>query len=150
MAMISDKAIFIDTNILIYANVAESPFHESALRAIEFYYKEGYELWISRQVLREYLAILTRPNLFTNPKPVSILIDRIRYFESRFLIAEDSLLVTKKLLNLIKNISVGGSQIHDANIVATMLVQGIGVLLTLNVADFQRFSDHISIETLGN
>ena len=28
MAMMDDKALFIDTNILVYANVIETPFHE--------------------------------------------------------------------------------------------------------------------------
>ena len=39
----------------------------------------------------------------------------------------------------------GGKQIHDANIVATMLVYGIDTLLTLNVEDMKRFADRIKI-----
>ena len=35
--------------------------------------------------------------------------------------------------------SRSGKQVHDANIVATMLAHGVGRLLTFNVADFQRF-----------
>jgi predicted nucleic acid-binding protein len=35
MATMDDKPLFIDTNILIYANVVSAPFHEQALNAIK-------------------------------------------------------------------------------------------------------------------
>ena len=35
MATMDDNALFIDTNILIYANVATAPLHEQALKAIK-------------------------------------------------------------------------------------------------------------------
>jgi predicted nucleic acid-binding protein len=40
---------------------------------------------------------------------------------------------------------VGGRQVHDANIVATMLAHGETRLLTFNEADFRRFSSVIEI-----
>ena len=36
-------------------------------------------------------------------------------------------------------------QIHDANIVATMLAYGEGRLLTFNTADFRRYGDRIEL-----
>jgi predicted nucleic acid-binding protein len=39
-------------------------------------------------------------------------------------------------------------QIHDANIVATILVHQIDTLLTLNVEDMKRFSSDIKIVSL--
>ena len=41
--------------------------------------------------------------------------------------------------------NVIGKQIHDTNIVATMLVNNIPNILTHNVADFNRFSSEINI-----
>lgn len=55
------NSVFLDTNILVYANVSESVFHQPALQAIQNLYDTGVELWISRQVLREFLTTLTRP-----------------------------------------------------------------------------------------
>jgi predicted nucleic acid-binding protein len=46
---------------------------------------------------------------------------------------------------LIARIAVGGKQVHDANIVATMQAHGIRQLLTGNVADFNRFSALIRV-----
>ena len=54
-------AIFLDTNILVYANVATAPLYSAAQQVIQSYAYAGADVWISRQILREYLATLTRP-----------------------------------------------------------------------------------------
>lgn len=143
MTTAGDEAIFLDTNVLVYANVAESPLHEAARRAVETRYNAGMELWVSRQVLREFVVILTCPQAFANPRPVATVIERVRFFQSRFRVADDGQGVTEKLLALLEQVPVGGRQVHDANIVATMQVYGIQHLLTHNVADFRRFSQFI-------
>jgi hypothetical protein len=43
---------------------------------------------------------------------------------------------------------VGERQIHDANLVATMLAYGIPELLTNNPAHFQRLADRITVRSL--
>lgn len=144
MIMAADR-IFIDTNVLIYANVAESPLHAVALSRLNDLHDNGTECWISRQVLREFLAVLSRPQAFRKPKPVSTIVKRVKYLEEHFLIAEDDAMVTKRLLDLISTIPMGGKQVHDANIVATMLANGITTLVTHNTSDFQRFSNFIKI-----
>ena len=52
MASAGAEAVFLDTNVLVHANVAESPLHQLALTAIQKRYDAGVELWVSRQVLR--------------------------------------------------------------------------------------------------
>ncbi len=137
--------IFLDTNILVYASQIQSPFHQAAMEAIQGFYDTGVELWISRQVLREYLATLTRLQQLANPLPIAIVIQDLRYFYNRFRVAEDNSQVTERLLTLMKEIPSGGKQVHDANIVATMLVYGIPQLLTHNTSDFARFSGLITV-----
>jgi predicted nucleic acid-binding protein len=61
----------------------------------------------------------------------------------RFL-AEDNR-VSDQLLTLTRDVSCGGKQVHDANVVATMLVHGVEVLVTSNVADFSRFADQVQV-----
>ncbi len=70
------SALFLDTNVLVYANVASAPLHDTALEAIRRHYQSGTRLWISRQVIREYLATLSRPQTFTRPRPMPILAER--------------------------------------------------------------------------
>jgi len=49
------------------------------------------------------------------------------------------------LIQLLAQVPSGGRQVHDVNIVATMLAQGITRLLTFNEADFRRFASVIDI-----
>lgn len=136
---------FLDTNVLVYASIAQAPQHVAALTAIQIQEQAGVELWISRQILREYLAVLSRPQSFTPPIPASTLTTQVQVFEGRFRIAEDNAQVTSNLLTLVNQIPVGGGQIHDANIVATMQAYNISYLLTHNTADFDRFAGLITI-----
>jgi predicted nucleic acid-binding protein len=139
------NSVFLDTNILVYANISESSFHQVALHQIQNLYDTGMDLWISRQVLREFLMTLTRPQTFINPQPISTVIERVRFFQTQFRVAEDTAEVTEKLLTLMSEIPIGGKQVHDANIVATMLVYKIPQLLTHNTSDFARFAHLINI-----
>lgn len=82
------------------------------------------------------------------PMNSATVVQRIKYFETHFYVADETSAVTDILLNLIETIPVGGKQIHDANIVATMQAYGIGRLLTLNIKDFSRFSQQITLLTL--
>jgi predicted nucleic acid-binding protein len=145
MVMTDDKSVFVDTNILVYASVPESPLHLVAINAIQSYEQAGTQLWISRQVLREYLATLTRPQLYTQPIPILRVTAEIRFFQNRFRVSEDTSEVTGRLLSLMEEIPIGGKQVHDANIVATMLVYHIPQMLTHNTGDFSRFSQLINV-----
>jgi hypothetical protein len=41
-----------------------------------------------------------------------------------------------------------GKQVHDANVIATMLAHGEGIVVTMNVADFARFERYVSLVEL--
>jgi predicted nucleic acid-binding protein len=137
--------VFVDTNVLVFATQTSAPWHAEAARALSDLHAAGAELWISRQILREYLAALSRPQTFAAPLPIAILTRNVTQFETLFAVAEDGYGVTIYLLNLLGAISCAGKQVHDANIVATMLAHGIPKLLTHNVADFTRFVGQITV-----
>lgn len=138
------NSAFVDTNVLVYANLTSAPFHADARRFILMFQSVGTDLWINRQVLREYLAVVTRQT-FVSPLPVAQAISDIRQFEQQFTIADETTAVTTMLLTLLQSIPLGGKQVHDANIVATMLVHGVERLLTHNVSDFMRFSHLVTV-----
>lgn len=129
MVMMDAEALFVDTNVLVYANVIETPFHEKALVAVNAAHHVGRTLWISRQVIREYMVTLMRPQSFEN-LPKSMVLKQVGKFIERFEVADDTFAVTEHLLQLLVDYNIGGKQIHDANIVATMQVYGISALLT--------------------
>lgn len=146
--MTDAKPLFIDTNTLVYANVQESPFHASALTTLQTAYERGRVLWISRQVLREYLVTMTRPQAFATLDKATVL-EQAEQFSQQFQVADETAAVTQQLLNLIQQHALGGKQVHDANIVATMQAYNIPCLLTHNTADFKRFNTLIDIEGIN-
>jgi predicted nucleic acid-binding protein len=144
-------AVFVDTNVLVYASPATrggggSHQHAAATLALKRLEARSATPWLSRQVLREYLAVVARPN----PAGLAVVdaVSDIRRFAQMFEVAEDDSGTTAKLLEPMLRIPTAGKQVHDANIVATMLAHGIPRLLTFNVADFRRFEPMIAIEPL--
>lgn len=138
--------LFVDTNVLVYANQRQSPHHAVADGRLRQASSDGIELWISGQVVREYLAAVTRPQPGIEPTPMPMAVERARFFAQRFQVADDGPDVRAQLLTLLSTHDVAGKRVHDANIVATMLAHGITHLLTFNTADFRRFADVITIE----
>jgi len=137
--------VFIDTNVLINSRVAHTPHHDVARAGLERAFQDPEPLRISRQVIREYLAVITRPQTW----PIAITreeaLDDVNGLVRTFEILEDGPAVTEILVALCHEIPSGGRQIHDANIVATMLAYGERRLLTFNTADFRRYGDHIEL-----
>jgi predicted nucleic acid-binding protein len=137
--------VFIDTNILLYANFTSSPFHSIALSKLQEFMAKSDELWLNRQSFREYWVGKSKAmHTAMAFNPIEIRND-IYQFEQIFQIADEIDLVTQKLMELAVNYNVIGKQIHNTNIVATMLVNNITNILTHNVADFNRFSSEINI-----
>jgi predicted nucleic acid-binding protein len=97
-------------------------------------------LWVSRQVLREYLATLVRPRTGILITDLTV---AVRQFEMRFRVAEDGPLITAHLLALLEQ--GYSTQVHDTNIVATMQTIGISRILTNNPRDFASFAHLINI-----
>ena len=140
--------MFIDTNVLVYASMLESPDHHVARARLKWASHQPEPLRISRQVVREYLAVVTRPQAW----PVSITredaLNAVQRFVNTFQVLEDGPFVTKTLISLCREVVVAGKHIHDANIVATMLAHGERKLLTFNTADFRRYGDRIELVAL--
>jgi predicted nucleic acid-binding protein len=117
--------VFVDTNILVYAQSIFDPRQAAAASKVAELIQAGDELWISTQVMREYLSVMSRPVLSRPAIPMLAILADLSRFESHFQVAEDSKSVFSNLKLLLQSISVGGRQIHDANIVAKMQAYGI-------------------------
>jgi predicted nucleic acid-binding protein len=148
MATTGGKDIFVDTNVLVYATVMTAPLHSRANSSLQNALQVGSRLWISRQVLREYVMVITRPQTFMQPLSGVAAANQAGTLMSRFQIAEDTSAVTTQWLTLLSQIPMGGKQVYDANIVATMLAHGLTHILTHNVSDFARFGSLITVIAL--
>ncbi len=150
MATRNASPVFVDTNILTRATILTAPLHAESQATLVQLRHEGRELWISNQVIREYVANATRQQTYSQPIPAEQILEQVNRFRTAFRIAEDTSPVMDQLLTLIAKIPLGGKQVHDANIVATMLAYGITTLFTHNVVDFARFSARITVLPLEN
>ena len=140
--------MFIDTNILVMARILEAPDHEIARESLEKAFHGHEPLRISRQIIREYLVVVTRPQTWPVAMTRQKALDDVGRLMDSFEVLEDGPAVTEFLTALCREVLVGGKQIHDANIVATMLAHGERRLLTFNTTDFMRYRNRIDLVTI--
>ena len=137
--------MFIDTSVLVRARFAVAPEHGLARARLRDAIEGAERTRISRQIVREYLAVVTRPQTWSAPLPASGALRDVDWFLSTFDVLEDGPAVTRTLTALCREVRVAGRQIHDANIVATMLAHGERRLLTFDAGDFRRYGDRIEL-----
>jgi predicted nucleic acid-binding protein len=143
----------LDTNVLLAATDEGRAQHDQALGIVNDWPGRGTTLYTSGQIMREYLAVATRPAEQNGlGMGLADALANVHAFRGRTsLLAEDGK-VADRLLTLLGDIACGGKQIHDANVVATMLVHGIDTIVTTNVIDFTRFERQVrlvGLETAG-
>jgi len=140
--------LFLDTNVLIYATDERVPLQPVALATIQSARDAGTALVISQQIVRESLAVATRPAAAGGGSILGDVMDNVGSFRSAFVTLVDSPAVLDQLLILLRTIPGADRRVYDTNIVATMLVYGVSRLLTHNVSDFARFASLITIVPL--
>jgi len=138
--------MFVDTNVLVYATAIGAPMRERARNAL-VKAAANEPLRLSRQVMREFLAVITRPQTWVHARTVADAASAVAVVAQDFEILEDGPAVWDALLDLCRKVDFGGKQVHDANIVATMLAHGETRLLTFNGVDFTRFSAFIDVQS---
>ena len=139
--------MFVDTNVLVVARSANAAGRQAALDVLARV-RRTEPLRISRQIIREYLAVVTRPQSWASPLPMPEALADASRFASTFEVLEDSQAVTDMLATLCRDVRVAGKQVHDANIVATMLAHGERRLATFNVKDFRRYGQRVHLVPL--
>lgn len=136
---------FVDTNILLRAQLTAMDQHAECDTLIKTMLQDSVELWINGQVIREFIVQATHPRTLKTPLTIDEVSAEISTIKTVFQVADETSTVRDQLLALLKTYPTLGKQIHDTNLVATMLVNGIDTLLTLNIDDFKRFSNIIKL-----
>lgn len=137
--------VFADTNIVLRAFHSDFPEHGQVKAQFDQLITEQSSIFISRQVIREYLVQVTHPRTFTTPLTIDEASNHLGQITKICTVLDDTAPVTTRLLALLKTYPTGGKQVHDANIVATMQAFEIDTLLTLNIEDFKRYADTITL-----
>lgn len=148
--MTDDKAVLVDTNVLLSATAPLRPLHQAALRVLNDWPNQGFSLVASSQVLREYLVVATRP-AEANGLGLSVqdALANLAAFQSRMRVLVESEAAWPRLRGLISTYGCQGKQIHDANVVAVALTAGVVKLVTANVDHFVRFATEIQVIDLA-
>ncbi|RLB37048.1 MAG: hypothetical protein DRH12_14895 [Deltaproteobacteria bacterium] len=84
LVLTEDKSVFVDTNILVYCNNKDSSFCKPAREKLDEFITKGNILFISEQVLREYLVIMTRPGILEKPISPELAVDDIKRMQEQF------------------------------------------------------------------
>jgi toxin-antitoxin system PIN domain toxin len=130
----------IDTNVLVYAEIVSSRYHEQARNLIGRL-AEGALPWaIPWPCLYEFLRVVTHPRVFHPPAPVQLAMSDMKAIldsPSLILLSETSrhFEITQEI---IKTSGVTGNLVHDAHIAALCIEHGVTELFTGD-RDFARF-----------
>ncbi|MCY4596664.1 MAG: hypothetical protein OXC19_17915 [Bryobacterales bacterium] len=137
--------VFDDTNVLIQARFTVAPSHSLARAWPRGALASTEQLRICRQILCEYLAVVTRPQIWSASLAMPDALQDVRWFVATFDLLEDGPDVTRELTTLCRDVPIGGRQIHVSNIVAAMVAHGEQRLVTFAQDDFRQFRDRIVV-----
>ena len=130
--------IAVDTNILVYAHRADSPWHEAAFSSLRDLAEDAWSIpW---PCVHEFLSIVTHPRIFSPPTPLPEALEAARVWLTAptvELLAEQSG-YWDVLHELLQSSRVIGPRVHDARIAALCLFHGVDEVWTAD-RDFSRF-----------
>lgn len=130
-----------DTNNLLRFAMRADPQHAVVLSAIKKLKADGNKLHILPQTCVEFWNVCTRPTA-RNGFGLSVqqANHSLRLVEKIFPLLPDNAKVHTEWRKLVLHFGVSGVQVHDARIVAAMLVHQITHIMTFNTSDFARYS----------
>lgn len=135
-------AYLLDTGILLRLVDKHDPRHATVNSAVGLLGNKGEVLFITTQNMAEFCNAATRPvannGLGLAPHDALDLVER--EIEPICSALAEPPAVYAELKRLIATYGVVGKQIHDARLVAMMLVWQIENIRTLNDRDFQRYA----------
>jgi predicted nucleic acid-binding protein len=134
-------SFLVDTNILLRLLEPKGADYAMVRGAVDGLWARGERLYFASQNLIEFWSVCTRP-VAKNGFGLTIAEtdERAKLIESRFGFLPDNERVHSEWRRLVVAHAVAGVQVHDAHLVAAMLVHGVAGLLTLNDRDFSRYT----------
>lgn len=132
----------IDTNILLRATGRSDPHHPIVASALARLILQETTLHYTLQNIAELWNVMTRPvarNGFG--LTVSEAEREVRAIEAGMILLPDTEAVYRQWRQIIVHYGISGVRVPDARLAASMYAHGVRHILTLNVADFGRFTD---------
>jgi len=146
MATMNADPVFIDTNVLVAATIQAHPSHAVANALLARLATNNVAPCISPQVCREFPSVVTRGPVQGREFSTQEALDALAGCMAGCAVLDETEEVLHELLLLVARRGVRGKQVHDADVVATMMANRVTRLATLNLSDFRRYEDLIALE----
>ena len=130
-----------DTNILIRFLLLNDPAYPEIRQAVRTLKTRGERIVTTPQNMAEFWNVCTRPITVRGGLGLNVEASemRLRLLERHFPVLPDSPAIYEKWKALVVDHQVRGVNVHDARLVAAMMIHGVTHILTANVKDFQRY-----------
>lgn len=131
----------VDTGILLRGFARTDPQYRDIRRALLKLRRHGEEFLTSFQNIAEFVNVSTRPTSARGGYGLSLEMadERVRFIESSCRLVTENESSYIRWRELVARYSVNGVAVHDARLIAVMLVHSATQLLTLNERDFRRY-----------
>ena len=142
----SAPVVVVDTNVLLAATDRSRGHHDAATR---FLNEDVRRLAVSPQIVREYLAVASRP-VAVNGLGLSgeDAVANVQQFLEGMEILTEGPATTTSLMDLVVAGPSVGKQVHDANVVAVALAHRAVSIVTDNTRHFARFAHLVAVEEI--
>jgi predicted nucleic acid-binding protein len=142
-----------DTSIVLRLSQPHLPIYPTVLQALAELRKRGEQIAVVPQILIEFWTVATRP---IEVNGLGITTEKagqeLKNLQNIFPVMPENEMIFDEWKRLVTQYKVSGKTTHDARIVAAMQVHSISHVLTLNAADFKRYTEITAItpqEVLG-
>ena len=131
----------IDSNVFLRLADKTDRNHKLILNTIHKLRSDGGDLCYTPQVLSEFWNVCTRPTDARGGFGFTIeqTSRKADVIAKHFRLLPDNADTFKEWRRIVFDHKVSGVQVHDAKLVASMIVHGVEALMTLNARDFGRF-----------
>ncbi len=132
--------VLIDTNVLVYSTDEDSRFHEEAQNIL---FESDFELITTIKNISEFLAVVTKgkaPALSVNDA-LSIVTE----FQNQMIILYPDADSFAQFQQLLRKYKPRGLKVHDFEIAAIALANGIDKISTFNKKDFTNIEEIILV-----
>jgi predicted nucleic acid-binding protein len=140
------QAYLLDTNVLLRLYQPNSPEFSSIRRAVSSLNRANAALYYLSQNLIEFWNVSTRPVAQNGYGLSPVETDEVaRQIEKAFILLPDIEAIHYEWRRLVLTYGVSGTKVHDARIVAAMIVHGVRHILILDGSDFERYTEIVIV-----
>ena len=133
--------IAVDTNVLVYAFVPHSRFHDQAVTELESLATGAVPWGLPVFAIGEFLRVVTHSGYLSPPADISAAVanidDLLRSSTAELLVPD--MRFWPVMRDVLADARVSGNNVFDAQIVAVCLEHGVDTILTED-RDFRRFT----------